>query len=304
MDSSMFHKARRFVYRNARPLDLARWRFHFEAGSPEDVLTYLSAYQNDDGGFGHALEPDFWNPGSTPIATWMATQRLREIGFDNKDHPIVRGILRYLDSGKDFVDGQWLNSVPANNNYPHAVWWACENEAGLPHDNPSVSLAGFALRFADESSPLHQKAGQTAALAVERFLAAPTDEMHTLRCFLDLLCWCEGQTGFDCFDLDRFRGRLYEAIGGIVCRDPSKWFTEYVCKPSVFFESGHKVFSILDRSLLEEEARMLAEQQLEDGSFPVTWQWWTDYREYEISANWWRSALIVDNLCFLRSMAQ
>jgi hypothetical protein len=28
-----FEKARAFVYRNARPLDLARWQFHFEGGS-------------------------------------------------------------------------------------------------------------------------------------------------------------------------------------------------------------------------------------------------------------------------------
>lgn len=60
-------KARTFIYRNARPLDLARWQYHFEGGSKEAVLTTLAAYQNEDGGFGHALEPDSWNPNSSPI---------------------------------------------------------------------------------------------------------------------------------------------------------------------------------------------------------------------------------------------
>lgn len=52
---------RRWMYRNARPLDLARWRFHFEGGGAAPVLEALSAYQNEDGGFGHALEADAWN---------------------------------------------------------------------------------------------------------------------------------------------------------------------------------------------------------------------------------------------------
>ena len=76
---SMFEKARTFIYQNARPLDFARWRFHFENGSVDDVIQILEAYQNEDGGFGNALEPDCWNPNSTPIATWFADEVLREI---------------------------------------------------------------------------------------------------------------------------------------------------------------------------------------------------------------------------------
>ena len=55
--------ARTFIYRNARPLDIVRWQYHFENGSKEEVLTALAAYQNADGGFGHALEPDWNNQG-------------------------------------------------------------------------------------------------------------------------------------------------------------------------------------------------------------------------------------------------
>lgn len=30
------------MYRNARPLDLARWKYHFENGRKEDVLAALT----------------------------------------------------------------------------------------------------------------------------------------------------------------------------------------------------------------------------------------------------------------------
>lgn len=50
-----FEKARKFIYRNARPLDLALFKFYFENGSAKDVMTALSAHQNPDGGFGWGL---------------------------------------------------------------------------------------------------------------------------------------------------------------------------------------------------------------------------------------------------------
>ena len=41
-------KARTFIYRNARPLDLARWQYLFENGSKENVLILknIKFYQN------------------------------------------------------------------------------------------------------------------------------------------------------------------------------------------------------------------------------------------------------------------
>lgn len=301
-EQDIFVKAKKFVYRNARPLELARWKYHFENGSARDVLNVLSMYQNNDGGFGYALEPDYWNPNSTPIAVWAAIKTLWEIGFDDTAHPVVQGILAYLDSGKDFAEGKWYNTVASNNDYPHAVWWACDSDTGLPDDNPTVSLVGFALRFSDPNSSLYQKAGKIAAEAVARFMKEPVDEMHTVRVYLDLLCYCEEIRHFDMFDRDAFRNRLYETIEKIVCKDPAKWYTEYVCKPSFFFERSHRILGMIDRELLEKEAQMMLEMQLADGSYPVTWQWWNEYKEYEISANWWKSSIIIDTMCYIKAL--
>ena len=90
-------RAKEFIYRNARPLDLARWQYHFENGSKEAVLNTLFYYQNEDGGFAHALEADAWNPNSSPIQTWYATEILREIDFSDANHPIIKNILKSLD---------------------------------------------------------------------------------------------------------------------------------------------------------------------------------------------------------------
>lgn len=48
------------------------------------MLNALGFYQNEDGGFGNGLEADFLNPNSSPMATWAATETLREIGLTDK----------------------------------------------------------------------------------------------------------------------------------------------------------------------------------------------------------------------------
>lgn len=300
--NTLYASARRFICRNARPLDFALFRFHFEGGSREDVLSILSSYQNPDGGFGHALEPDFFNPASTPIATWTATCILREVGLRDAQHPIVQGILRYLASGSDFENGQWYNTVASNNDHPHAIWWTCEKEKGDPHDNPTVSLAGFALRYAAPGSSLHRMAEAIAARAVASFLEKPVLEMHTLSCYAELLGYLEAAVPQAGIDLPAFRSAVHAAISRGICHEPAKWFTEYVCKPSQFFGKLPEFFSVVSPDLCREEAALLMREQRADGAWPITWQWHTPYTEYAISANWWRADLTIRNLCYLKAL--
>ena len=68
MDNGVFTKARKWICLNARPIDRARFAYLFENGSREAVLSALAEYQNEDGGFGHALEADCFNPNSGTIS--------------------------------------------------------------------------------------------------------------------------------------------------------------------------------------------------------------------------------------------
>jgi len=62
MANGIFERARKWICLNARPIDRARFAYLFENGSREAVLSALAEYQNEDGGFGHALEADCFNP--------------------------------------------------------------------------------------------------------------------------------------------------------------------------------------------------------------------------------------------------
>jgi len=50
-----FEEIRLWVHRNAREIELSLWKYHFENGSKDDVLSALAVYQNGDGGFGRAV---------------------------------------------------------------------------------------------------------------------------------------------------------------------------------------------------------------------------------------------------------
>ncbi|WP_236596183.1 hypothetical protein [Enterococcus casseliflavus] len=258
-----FEKARKFIYKNARPVDLARWQYHFENGSREAVLQALQVYQNEDGGYGHGLEPDHWNPNSTPIAVWEACRILRELECLHSTNPQVQGILRYLASGKEFSEGKWFNQVPSTVSYPHAIWW--ESPVGVPADNPTVSLAGTILRTGETT--LYQKAQAIAETAVASFLNEPTSEMHTLVVYLELLQDCEEIQYQPVLANECFREILFQQIRHTVSNEPEEWFTSYVSKPSNFFFTREQLLGIFSEELCKKEAQKILEHQQADGSF-------------------------------------
>ncbi|MDE7363147.1 MAG: hypothetical protein K2N38_14585 [Oscillospiraceae bacterium] len=298
----IFGKARVFIYRNARPLDLARWRYHFEGGAHEDVLTALAAYQNADGGFGHALEADNFNPNSAPMQTWSACEILREINFTDGSHSIIKGILRYLDSGADFSEkhNQWLSTVKSNDDYPHAVWWNYSERDKDFGYNPTANLAGFILRFADKESRLYKKALEIAKQAYEWFISnAPIGDDHNAHCLMRLYEYLS-ETGLELVDMRTFAEKLKEEINNNICRETERWKTEYVCRPSMFINSKESMFFEDNRELIEKECELLTEAQLDDGSYIVPWLWYNDYTEYTLAANWWKSILLIKYMRFLR----
>ena len=72
-------RARAFIDTQGRPLERSLYAYHFEDGSAEAVLAELGRFQNDDGGFGHGIEPDLQTPDSSVLGTTVALQTLRSL---------------------------------------------------------------------------------------------------------------------------------------------------------------------------------------------------------------------------------
>src|SRR6478609_9578535 len=108
MNTPDFSAAAAFLAANARVLDRRRFERLFEDGPAAPVRDAVAAYRNDDGGFGHALEPDCRAPGSQPAAVAMALSMMNETGAWDED--LVRGACDWLaavapaEGGAAFVE--------------------------------------------------------------------------------------------------------------------------------------------------------------------------------------------------------
>jgi len=283
--------------------DLARWQFHFENGSKDAVLNVLSYYQNEDGGFGHAIEADAWNPNSAPIQTWTATEILREIDFTDNSHPIIKGILCYLESGQSFNGEFWYNIIISNNEYPHAPWWHADNERNIHNDyNPTACLAGFIIRFAEKDSKLYELGCRIAKEAFEHLMSDKSQmDMHATLCYIRLMEYLEKANTTDIIDLVSLKNKLKEQVKNCITRDTDKWKSSYICKPSQFFNSPNSIFYSENKEIAEYECEFIIKTQLDDGSWNITWEWGQYPDEWAISKNWSKSHVIIQNILYLRN---
>lgn len=297
-----YKTAKDFIYKNARPLDLARWKYLFEGGSKNDVLEALSVYQNEDGGFGHALEPDCWNPNSAPVQAWVATEIIKETKLKDKAHPLIQGILRYLDSGKDFNGHTWLNTIPSNDGYPHAPWWNYEVDEAVSY-NPTACLIGFVMKFADEESSLYKLVCKLLNEAYAYFKNSfPMASMHTVSCFVELYEYLKDSSVDTLVDMAEFKSLLHKQIQHIIMQDISKWAVEYVCKPSLFINDKSSEFYMENKEICDYECQFISQTQKEDGTWAITWTWEEETEEWHISKNWWKSDWIIKNVKFVEAM--
>lgn len=114
LSKEAFETARRFIKTIARPLEVKRFRYHFEGASDESLLAVLGEYQNADGGFGNALEPDLRANESSVLCTSIAFQILRStqarpdaIFFSTSIAYLVETMDKEKGSGGSFHD--WPN---------------------------------------------------------------------------------------------------------------------------------------------------------------------------------------------------
>ena len=291
------NKAIKYILENARPLDLAVYKYFFEQESNQAIIDELSKFQNVDGGFGNALEPDFFNPNSSPIATNDAIITLSRVNALDKNSDIVKGIVRYLESHDSFNEDKkrWLFAIDSNKDYPHAIWWEKKSD-GISKFNPSISLAAFMVCYGNRTS-LYEEIIKEGLDFLENGEAIGGDDVN---CYLLAYELLTSNCISDIVDLNIFKDSLCKAIENCICKDTSKYGVEYVPMPSTIFTGKYMEFITSEiKSLIAAEKAILGKLQMEDGGFDITWKWYTQYPdEYEQARAWWRPRITIEKLLF------
>ncbi|MEW1719258.1 hypothetical protein [Streptomyces sp. NPDC093109] len=277
--ASPLARAERFIWLTARVLEQRRFAYHFlDRGEGPDrgreaVETALASYREQDGGYGHGLEPDLRGPVSQPLHTAHALRVLDSLG--RCYGPRTELICRYL-TAVSTPEGALPAIHPSLRGYPHAPFLPVVDDppGDLLTTGPVVGL----LHRNDVWHAWLFRATDFCWAAVEALEDSHPYEMEAAVAFLDGVpdrARAEAAA-------DRI-GRLVRERG-LVVLDPERR-SAYPVSPGYAPDEHHfpHDYARVPRSLArrwftdEEMARsldFLAGRQREDGGWPVTWRAW------------------------------
>lgn len=271
LTASAYQRALDYITHHARPVDQAWWRCMQGETTADTVLAELAAFQNDDGGFGHGIEPDFRAPDSTATATTVAFQYLAQAKASADDPVVQRGVQYLLDSF-DADARAWAPVVPAIADHPRAPWWQPYPTIPFAPEvkgwgNPNAEAIGYLHAYANLVEPGFLAERTADALAwIE---TVPEMESHEALCVMrltEVLPEAEAK---------RVDARLRVLLPGMVETDPSKW-ASYGAQPIWFATSPSSPWADLFPETLQANLDFIIQEQQDDGSWPTTWSW-TEY---------------------------
>ncbi|WP_043931330.1 hypothetical protein [Bacillus sp. EB01] len=297
VQESKLQQAREYIATQGRDLELARFDFLFQNGSREEVIEQLKHYQNEDGGFGHGIEPDFWLPASSAIGTWTAGQILFEIGAD-RDEPVVSRMLDYLVKTADTDTGMWETVQPANNEYPHAPWWHWQERA---QDNwmfnPGAELAAFLVHWSEAGSEAAQTGWDSIEKAVSYLMEQSEMDWHEINNFLQMIKILSPQEQeFNLklpFSLNSVTEKVLSLAEQAVDRNVSEWGKGYKPLPLDFIDTPESPLCERFGTLVEQNLSHYLEAMDEDGVWDITWSWGMYPEEAETAKRHWKGILAV-----------
>lgn len=270
-------KAQAFIRQYARPLERAMYVYVFEGGVKDAVFTALAAFQNSDGGFGHALEPDLRLPDSSVLATTVGLQVLRDAGAW-ADHPLVRGAMRYLMQRFDPAAGVWPITPPNVDDAPHAPWWTYgENVAESWNHflvNPRVEIIGYLHDYMPPGLPAWVRDTLT------RDTVAYIDEAPDKIQMFDLLCYNRLIQSRALPEPTRqaLIEKLMPWVDTLVIKDPAAW-EGYGLAPLELVDTFSSPFAGLLAGAVAQNLDFEIDHQREDGSWQPKWTWGNLYPE-------------------------
>ena len=301
LSKQAFQQAASYLQTHGRPVDQARFAFHFAAGSAADILAALAVYQNEDGGFGHGLEPDLRTPASSAVATQQAFNLFREVGATSEE-PMVQRAVGYLLNTFDHEELRWEIVSPAVEDAPHAPWWTYGESAGSDdgfRSNPRPALIGFLCDYQTlvPADLLAKLIGvQLGHLAV-KFATGPID-MHALPCYVTLAT----SPNLPAEQREALLTMLMQRVTGTVATDPAT-FADYQLLPlDVAPMPDAPLAATVERSAVDAHLDYLIETQLPDGSWPLPWSWaFVDEAAWAQAEREWKGHIAVNRLRTLQA---
>jgi hypothetical protein len=265
-------------------VDRRRFQRMFGDGGAAPVRDAVAAYRNDDGGLGHALEPDCRAPGSQPLAVDMGLRILDET--DAWDEDLVLGACGWLAAAAPDEGGAAF-AEPTISGWPHAPWWVPEE--GHPASLIATGLIAGTLHARGVSHPWLDRATEVMWNRIGALTEPSGYDMFGVLRFLQHVP-----------DRDR-AGEAFVRVGPLITErklvtlDPQA--PGEVHFPLDFApEPDSLARGLFDDATIKAHLDHLAQAQRDDGGWTFNWLAWSPAAERE-----WRGFLTVDALRVLRA---
>ncbi len=259
----VFAAGDRFLLNQARLLERRLFAARFLGQPAGHVIDALRGYQNDDGGFGHALEPDKRCPASLPIDVETAFQAMAAVGA--RDEIMIAKACDFLAAAAANADagGAVPPAFPIIENFPRAAHWT--DWTYIPALNPTAGLAGLLYRLGVD----HPWRSQATEYCWRQLAAGgPLGDAHTLS---EVLIFLEHVPDQERADQRARTIAAHLTDVSMLHLDPAA--EGYGLTPlQLAPEPGSRWRSLFTDAQIDGHLdRLLADQQ-DDGGWPISWE--------------------------------
>lgn len=281
---------------NGRPLDQALLAYYFEGGPIEPVLTEMEKFRNPDGGFGHGYEPDLQCPDSSALATTEAMQTCWTLDL-GAEHPLVKGAVNYFLNTYQADAKSWYFIPQSAMAHPRAPWWQADTDASATKHNPRPEILGILWR-AHSYVPASLLEEVTEAVLADFEADIDHLQMHDMYCYLRLQRTSELPMAY--------KALLLEHLPAIITREvktTEEAWASYGVRPYAIAQDTDDPFYPLVAESMPLALEYLLKEQLEDGSWPLNWNWGDNYPEVWPKAEKdWKSRVTLGNIQLLKHL--
>ncbi len=258
-----FAAGRGFILRQGRLLERRLFAVCFEDAPAGGVVDVLRGYRNDDGGFGHGLEPDKRCPASLPIDVEVALQALatakaadRSLAIAACDYLAGVAVTAKCNGGVPLA-------FPVIERFPRAGHWTeWTYEPGL---NPTAGIAGLLQHL----GVTHPWVVQATSYCWDRLDNAELpDDAHALS---EVLVFLEYSPERDRAEAAAARVRQHLGKASLFRADPGD--PAYGLSPLSFAPlGGSRWRTLFSDDVVAAHLDRLQHDQQPDGGWPITWE--------------------------------
>jgi len=262
MDNA-FAAADRFLLKEARLLERRLFATRFLGQPASAVVDALRGYQNEDGGFGHGLEPDKRCPASLPIDVEIAFQAMA--AAEAADAAMVGRACDFLGrvAAAAEADGALPLAFRMIETFPRAVHWS--EWTYRPGLNPTAGLAGLLHQLGVDHPWL---AEATAYCWQQLESGARIQDAHELS---EVFVFLEHVP--DRERADKHRATLADTLARVEMFHLDPAADGYGLSPLYLApEPGARSRALFDDALIEAHLDNLAASQQPEGGWPISWE--------------------------------